>query len=329
MASNRKKVQPPAYNDPGWGDSISVSKKARQELAESEVEKNTQIQEYKGTANLKEYSSYSKPVKKQPVKQQPSHEYSEMSSQVEQINEEINKAVTEIEGVLERFFNQLWVAINNFFLAFYSLFLKFVLLVFVEPLKNAGRFSGSFINMLNQSLDDLNNWLSGGQTSRPVKIKRVTSSLQQAVNTSNNENAAVNNPAPKVDSKNEQKRKYPAVFDGIRFGELASQGIVFLNIKNAPMYDLNKKAFSIEEEQEMLDNAVREINNCAKLAKSLPSPNKGRYINRPMLEILENAKMEDLKSFLQYVYTHPKPFVDRQLRLSEAFATWAHKGAPV
>jgi hypothetical protein len=328
MASNRKKVEQPAYNDPGWGDSISVSKKARQELAENNTEsennESKQLQEIKGTATLKQYSNYSKPAKKIPQKQS-NPEYSEMSNQVEQINQEINKAVTEIEGVLEKFLNQLLSAVNNFFLAFYSLFLKMLLLVFVQPLKNAGKFSSDFINMLNNSLEDLNTWLSGKpQNNSGKKIKKATANLNQSTDYSNNtENTN------RVETEAERKKKYSAVFDGIRFGELASQGIVFLNIKNTPMYDLNKKNFSIEEEQEMLDNAVQEINNCAKLAKSLPSPNKGRYINKSMLEILENAKMEDLKAFLQYVYTHPKPFIDRQLRLSEAFATWAHKGAPV
>ncbi|MFN8575229.1 MAG: hypothetical protein U0354_00065 [Candidatus Sericytochromatia bacterium] len=325
MASNRKKVEQPAYNDPGWGDSISVSKKARQELAENaeaQESENKQLTEAKGTATLKQYTNYSKPnVKKTPQKSTTS-EYSEMSQQVDQINQEINKAVTEIEGVLERFLNQLMSAINNFFLAFYSLFLKFLLIVFVQPLKNAGKLSSEIINMMNKSLEDLNTWLSGGKSqNNQVRNRKPTTRLEQEFES--------NIPVQKVDSEAERKRKYPAVFDGIRFGELATQGIVFLNIKNSPMYDVNKKDFSIEEEQEMLDNAVREINNCAKLAKSLPSPTKGRYLNKPMLEILENARMEDLKAFLQYVYTHPKPFVERQLRLSEAFATWAHKGAPV
>ncbi len=328
MASNRKKVQPPAYNDPGWGDSISVSKKARKELAETiqESEKNNQIQEYKGTANLQEYSNHAKSSQKivQKKLNQPKNEYNEVNSQVDQINNEINKAVNEIEGVLERFLSQLYLAVSNFFLAFYSLFLKIILLVFVEPLRNAGKMSTSFLNMLNQSLEDMNNWLSGKPTQKPVKIKKVTESLEYTVNVSNKEE----NVATKVDSQLELKRKYPAVFDGIVFSELATKGIIFLNIKNNAMYDTNKGTFTVEEEQQMLDNALKEIHNCAKLAKSLPSPTKGRYINKPMVEILENARMEDLKSFLQYVYTHPKPFIDRQLRLSEAFATWTHKGAP-
>lgn len=328
MASNRKKIQPPAYNDPGWGDSISVSKKARQELAETNAEQEKQIQEYKGTANLKEYSkttkNSNKVIQNNSNKNSSNREYSEVSSQVDQINQEIDKAVYEIENVLERFFSQLYLAVNNFFLAFYSLFLKIILIVFVEPMRNAGKMSTMFLNMLNQSLDDINNWLSGKPQSKPVKIKKVIEDTYQSTEPINNEPKLT-----KQDIQAEQKRRYPAVFDGIRFGELSDQGIVFLNIKNIAMYEVNKKNFTIEEEQALLDNAIKEIHNCAKLAKSLPSPNKGRYINRPMVEILENARMEDLKAFLQYVYTHPKPFIDRQLRLSEAFATWAHKGAPV
>lgn len=329
MASNRKKVEPPAYNDPGWGDSISVSKKARQELAENtnpEIQENKSTQLSESRNELSNYQNNSKNNnKKRSAATNSSNDYNEMSSQVEQINEEINRAVTEIEGVLERFLNQLSVAVSNFFLAFYSLFLKAVLIIFVQPLKNAGKLSTEFIHIINNSLEDLNTWLSGKPQTKNVKIKKVTSSLQQAVNNSSVHEVEQNKPI----TENDKRKMYPAVFDGIRFGELASQGIVFLNIKNIPMYNINQKSFSIEEEQYMLDNAINEIRACAKLAKSLPSPNKGRYINKPMIEILEKAKMEDLKSFLQYVYTHPKPFTDRQLRLSEAFATWAHKGAPV
>lgn len=334
MASNRKKVQPTTYNDPGWGDSISVSKKAREELAEvannaAEQEKNEAIDAKSKTARLKEYSNYA-PQKKKIVQSAPQQkprnkEYEEMNSQVEQINHEINKAVSEIENVLERFVNQLWSAIKNFFLAFYSLFLKIILLVFVEPLKNAGKFSSMFLNMVNDSLTDLNDWLSGKPVgNKPVKTKKVTASLQHAVDKQNYFEEETKN-----DSKADLQRKYPAVFDGIVFSELASKGIVFLNIKNVAIYDVNKRDFTVEEEQELLEIAIKEINNCARLAKSLPSPTKGKYVSRPMADILENAHMSDLKMFLQYVYTHPKPFIERQLRLSEAFATWAHKGAPV
>ncbi len=339
MADNRKKTQQPLYKDPGWGDSVSVSKKAREELAE--ISNNTenqqsQTQEYsqKKTAQLKDYSNYSNSLAKKTDKlaKSGSNIKSEVNTQVEHLNKEINKAVSEIENVFSRFLNQLSSAISNFFLAGYNLLLRILLLVFVEPVKNIGKFSNLFLNLVNDSLDDFNNWLSG--SSKPKKKNTFQeSSYQSSPSKQKTGTASLQQPAPVPEPKEDplvaMQRRYPAVFDGIVFGELAKKGIVFLNIKNTTLYDENKTDFTVEEEQELLDRGIKEINNCARLAKNLPSPTKGRYVSRPMEEILENAGMNDLKAFLQYVYTHPKPFIERRLRLSEAFATWAHKGAPV
>jgi hypothetical protein len=342
MAENRKKTQQPLYKDPGWGDSVSVSKKAREELAEisNNTEQQVQPEEYtqKKTAQLKTPANYSNAIAKRTDKlgKAGSNIKSEVNTQVEHLNKEINKAVSEIENVFERFLNQLSSAVSNFFLALYNLLLRILLLVFVEPIKNIGKFSNMFLNLLNDSLDDFNNWVSG--TSKPKKKAAFQeTSYESSYQASNPKQKAPTAPLtthapipePKEDPMVSMQKRYPAVFDGIIFGELAKKGIVFLNIKNATLYDEKRTDFSVEEEQELLDKGIKEINNCARLAKNLPSPTKGRYVSRPMEEILENAGMNDLKAFLQYVYTHPKPFIERRLRLSEAFATWAHKGAPV
>lgn len=340
MASNRKKAQPPPYNDPGWGDSVSVSKKAREELAEVANNADPQNQELitqntqKKTAKLKEYTNYSKDSKKTSRLLKPENDVplrkdndpkSEVSHQVEQLNHEINRAVSEIETVLERFLHQLMSAFNNMVLAIYNLFLKIILMLFIQPLRNAGRLSGELLNMFSHSLTDINNWIGGSPSKAPVRPRTVVNTTEI------NNSTPVPNviPEPKKDPIEELPILYPDVFDGIVFGELSRKGIVFLNIKNMVLYEENKKDFTVEEEQQLLDNALKEIHNCAKLAKNLPSPNKGKYVSRTMVDILENANMSDLKLFLQYVYTHPKPFIERRLRLSEAFATWAHKGAPV
>lgn len=340
MANEKKKIAPPpVYNDPGWGDSISVSRKAREELAENQgptEEKQTNSPVEKKTVISKGYSKYSPPTKRTAKLVAPqsnkNESREEMTSQVDQMNSEITKAVSEIEGVLERFLVQFINAVQNFFLSFYHLILKIVLIVFIEPLKNAGKFSAMFLNMVNDSLEDFNRWVSGEKPiQRPAQInmKKAPQSNpsketppQQQMNVQSKQDSD-------FDNKLEIERKYPHVFDGIIFGELSKKGIIFLNIKNNRMYDQTQRGFTVEEEHNLLETAIKEINNCARLAKSLPSPTKGRYVNMNMEDILSNAGMDDLKAFLQYVYTHPKPFIERQLRLSEAFATWAHKGAPV
>lgn len=344
MANEKKKIAPPpVYNDPGWGDSISVSRKAREEIAENQ----SQVEEKKSVENVvkktpisREYNNYSGTTKKTaklvlPQQNTRNESREEIHSQVDQINSEITKAVSEIEGVLEKFLTQLISALQNFFLSIYHLALKIFLIVFIEPLKNAGKFSAMFLTMVNESLEDVNRWVSGEkpiQRQVPNRNAKTNTTKENHLNNNqqhNSHNIQQQKQEQNNDNKLEIERKYPHVFDGIIFGELSKKGIIFLNIKNNRIYELSQRGFTVEEEHNLLETAIKEINNCARLAKSLPSPTKGRYVNMNMEEILSNAQMDDLKAFLQYVYTHPKPFIERQLRLSEAFATWAHKGAPV
>lgn len=331
MASEKKAQKNMAQNDSGWGDSFSVSKKAQKELAELNENKDLATLENedspkKKTSSLREYSNYSGPVKKTAkvlkntnttpnTKKVPSESKNEIDKQLDNVNTEISKALNEIEGIFERFVNQIIMELKNFWLSIYNLFLKFILLVFVEPLKNAGKFSIMFLEMINKSVEDLNDYLSGSK-------KKTNSSVVKKSKTTNLKESDI--PVEKTP----EVKKSPAL-DGILFSELAEKGIVFLNIKNNELYDVNMKNISKEEEEELLKRAIKEVNECARLAKSLPSPTKGRYVGQEMEEILKNAQISDFKLFMQYVYTHPKPFIERRLRLSEAFATWAHKGAPV
>ena len=77
-----------------------------------------------------------------------------------------------------------------------------------------------------------------------------------------------------------------------------------------------------------MERGVEEIRNCAPYGQKLPTPNRGRFTGIPMHEILHNASLEDLERFLSFVLNRPQPFQQKALKLSEAFATWAHKGAP-
>lgn len=326
MASEKKSQKPLTQSDTEWGDSFSVSKKARKELEElNEYKDDPPIEDEKSSKNktprLKEYSTYSgsvpktaKVLKKQDKK---SEAKSEFNSQFDQVSDEISSAIGEIETTLERFATQIIVELKNFVLSIYNLFLKFVLLVFVQPLKNAGKYSILFLELINDSMDDLNNYLSGNtNNNQKAKINKAKTSVEK-------EPEIIVQEVPKTAISKEDETK------GIVFSELAKKGIVFLNIKNTELYDPSLRAISYDEEIELLKRGLKEINDCSRLAKSLPSPTKGKYVNMQMEEILKNAQMEDLRSFLQYVYSHPRPFIERKLRLSEAFATWAHKGAPV
>lgn len=327
MAMNRKKTEP-LNNDYGWGDSFSVSKKARQEMAESSLakeENHNKIVEQKPknkTTKLSYPPKNNNNTPKTEIKK-------ELDTQLDNINKEFGKALDEVESMLGKFLDQIFYALKNLGLALKSIGLKVLLLVFVEPLKNMGKFMALFMNLLGDSLNDLNNWLETKETS-----KKLINSTKEIAKDSGNINPLTNqeySSIPDLKSSKEDyiRNKFPHVFDGIIFSELAKKGIIFLDIKNNPLYDDFPREFSPEEETNLLDNALKEISRCSALAKNLPSPTKGKYSNRAMSDILEKIQMSDLKMFLQYVYTHPKPFIERKLRISEAFATWAHKGAPV
>lgn len=325
MAMNRKKTQP-LNKDYGWGDSFSVSKKARQEMAENslakeETESKTIEEKIKTKTTKLSYPPKKNNKTEMTVKK-------ELDSQLENLNKEFGKALDEVETLLGKFIDQVIYAIKNFGLALKSIGLKILLLVFVEPLKNMGKFMNLFVNLLSESLNDFNSWLESKE-----KSKKLINSTKELVKENKEVNPLTNqeySSIPDIPSlKEDIKNKYPYVFDGIVFSELAKKGIIFLDIKNNPLYDDFPKDFSPENENDLLEKALKEISRCSPLAKNLPSPTKGKYSNRPMTDILEKIQMSDLKMFLQYVYTHPKPFMEKQFRISEAFATWAYKGAPV
>jgi len=375
MASkDDKNLKPEPYDNQGWGDSITVSRKARKELKElagnkeqvknevapiihgkkaeirarnqapiNKVQQNRPVVDKTSSLARAIDSSINAP-ENTPVAKVNQELRNDVNEQVEKLNEEFDRAVSQIENIFDRFFNTLGVALNHLLLALYNLFLKILLIIFIEPIKYAGEFSNILITSMNKGLSDFTNWLSSD--TKPVQTKRKTFDNYPIENTNNSRVISkVKTQAPiqvqkpqekfadvpklprRVEIKTVQER-YPHVFYGVIFGHLSKRGIIFLDIKNRPIYEEGGD-FSVEDEQELLETAVKEIASCSKLAKNLPSPTKGKFANKDMSSVLENVSIADLKEFLMYVDNHPKPFLERKLRLSEAFATWAHKGAPL
>lgn len=116
------------------------------------------------------------------------------------------------------------------------------------------------------------------------------------------------------------------------FGTILEQKIFFATIHNRPfLSERDIKEYNPEDAQQMhrwMERAVNEIKNCAPYGQKLPTPNKGLYANTPMYDILRQATVRDVERFLGFVFHRPQPFQQKALKLSEAFATWAHKGAP-
>jgi hypothetical protein len=119
----------------------------------------------------------------------------------------------------------------------------------------------------------------------------------------------------------------PAPALELGFVSLFQQGIRFLTVRNLPL--VNPEHVHLPDaEAIVMARAILEIQGCAQLAGALPPTDKGPYAGRSIAEVMALVDRREVLAFLAYVITHPKPFLDRQLKLADAFATWIHKGAP-
>lgn len=116
------------------------------------------------------------------------------------------------------------------------------------------------------------------------------------------------------------------------FGTVLEHKVFFATIHSRPfLSERDIKEYKPEDAYQMhswMERAVNEIKNCAPYGQKLPTPKKGLYADTPMYDILRQATVRDVERFLGFVYHRPQPFQQKALKLSEAFATWAHKGAP-
>lgn len=116
------------------------------------------------------------------------------------------------------------------------------------------------------------------------------------------------------------------------FGILLEQKIFFCTIHNRPF--LTERDIEVyrpgdtQQAYEWMTRGLDEIRNCAPYGQKLPMAKKGPYMNIPMYDVLMQISYEDMEAFLQFVLNRPLPFQQKPLKLSEAFATWVHKGAP-
>lgn len=116
------------------------------------------------------------------------------------------------------------------------------------------------------------------------------------------------------------------------FGKILEHKIFFATIHSRPfLSERDIKEYKPEDAYQIhswMERAVNEIKNCAPYGQKLPTPKQGLYAETPMYDILRQATVRDVERFLGFVFHRPQPFQQKALKLSEAFATWAHKGAP-
>jgi hypothetical protein len=124
-----------------------------------------------------------------------------------------------------------------------------------------------------------------------------------------------------------QEAAAPSTTVDLGFVSLSQQGIRFSTVRNLPL--VNPEHLQLPDaEAIVMARAILEIQGCAQLAGDLPPPEKGPYAQRSIAEVMALVDRREVIGFLAYVISHPKPFLERQLKLADAFATWIHKGAP-
>lgn len=121
----------------------------------------------------------------------------------------------------------------------------------------------------------------------------------------------------------------------VTFLELAERNIIFTDNKKRPLYSLDqlrdKSGYTASEaivNPLILENIINAFMEVAPKAKSIPTPELGKYANITMEEVMSNIKEEDIMEFLEYVRNFPRGYVGKNYRITESFAGWAVSGTP-
>lgn len=124
----------------------------------------------------------------------------------------------------------------------------------------------------------------------------------------------------------------PQLSRSATFSKLIEKKVFFSTLQNQPFIDEHMlKGYTPgnpEHELELMQRAIEEIRSCAPYGRNLPTAEKGPFAGIPMYDVLSQVTLDDIQRFLTFVNNRSQPFQQKVLKLSEAYATWAHKGAP-
>jgi hypothetical protein len=163
-------------------------------------------------------------------------------------------------------------------------------------------------------IDKVNGAVSGGSPAKPAAKPSSAGTPRRA-------------PATSQLAAPVQAAAAPTPAPDLGFVSLFQQGIRFLTVRNLPL--VNPEHLQLPDaEAIVMARAILEIQGCAQLAGDLPPPEKGPYAGRAIADVMALVDRREVIGFLAYAIAHPKPFLERQLKLADAFATWIHKGAP-
>lgn len=122
------------------------------------------------------------------------------------------------------------------------------------------------------------------------------------------------------------------------FSDLVFKNTLFCNFKKESFYTLKDIYYTDNKDKEdsIFSIMLNDLHNTYIRAKEMPNLPEvmiqkikgGRYSGKTSLEMLRDAKREDLESFLLYVNSNPDGYRAQKFRLSESFAGWTVFGGP-
>lgn len=106
---------------------------------------------------------------------------------------------------------------------------------------------------------------------------------------------------------------------------VARYRIVLLDNAGRPLYPLPGRgtaSLSPSEEEIARARALAALHEARAAGRILGKPAAGAYAGREAEAIMGEASAADLQAFLAFVLANPRGFLDRPLRISEAFLAW-------
>lgn len=113
---------------------------------------------------------------------------------------------------------------------------------------------------------------------------------------------------------------------------IAQLRIQFLDNSGRALYGFPSRGtspLSRDEEQIALSRILEALHEAQAAGRILGKPSAGVYLGRDPAEVMAQAALEDVKAFLAFVLANPRSFMQRPMRISEAFLAWlVDRGEP-
>lgn len=108
-------------------------------------------------------------------------------------------------------------------------------------------------------------------------------------------------------------------------GALAQLRVQFLDNAKRPLYPLPSRGASTlsrDEEAVAMSRGLEAIHQAHAAGRILGKSAVGAYEGREAHEVMAQVTVADLRPFLAFVQANPRSFMQRPVRISEAFLAW-------